>query len=224
MPRGSSSGTCGAGELAQGDDQREKDDLGKAWRQMMCWLIVDVPSRVELQSVIDHTASSAVVKLTARSAIRSSTRRTTLRSPSPCRRRMVAVADGSRGAVTGRAGSVCSRGGEPTGGGVAGHGGGDGERRPSAGEGEHGLGSRSRGPGIPPRGPDRDALERIAKATKGEIVELSNLQAFTASLAGRNAPIEETTTTPLWHHPVWWLMIVVGLCSEWAFRRSRGLP
>jgi len=211
-------------QLAQGDEQREKDDLGKAWRQMMRWLIVDVPSRVELHAATEHLASAAVVKLTAR--VRDpefhaqDNAAVTFTVTPPEAPSLTVPAEASLeepGVYTAVAANRPAGAWRATVDVV------DGEGRP--------LGKAATGWAADPAAqefrrvaPDREALERIAKSTKGQLVELANLESFTASLAARKAPIEETTTSPLWHHPLWWLAIVVGLCAEWAYRRSRGLP
>jgi hypothetical protein len=67
-------------------------------------------------------------------------------------------------------------------------------------------------------------LERIAKETGGQVVELAELAPFVETLPNREAPLTETTTTPLWHNPFVWVLIVAGLCVEWGVRRRRGLP
>jgi hypothetical protein len=72
--------------------------------------------------------------------------------------------------------------------------------------------------------PNRPLLERIAKETGGQVVELSDLASFVETLPNREAPLTETTTTPLWHNPLVWMLIVAGLCVEWGVRRRRGLP
>jgi hypothetical protein len=212
-------------QLTQGDDQREKDDLGKAWRQMMRWLIVDVPGRVELQAATDHVASAVTVKLTARvrdaefHAQDNAVVKVSLTYPDG----RVSTPQEVQASLDEPGLFTLDAPNRPAGAWRATVDVTDGEGRP--------VGQATRGWAADPAAqefrrvaPDRDALERIAKATRGQVVELSNLESFTATLASRQAPIEETTTSPLWHHPLWWLAIVVGFCAEWAYRRSRGLP
>jgi uncharacterized membrane protein len=72
--------------------------------------------------------------------------------------------------------------------------------------------------------PDRAALETIARATGGEVVSSGGLEAFVASLEGREAPVTEPWTYPLWHQWGVFVFALACLAGEWALRRLRGLP
>jgi hypothetical protein len=211
-------------QLSQTDVQREKDDLGKAWRQTMRWLIVDVPERVELHAATETVAGAAVVKLSARirdpefHAQDNAAVTVTVTPPGAPSLSLPAepslaepglyeavAANRPAGAWRAKIDVVDSEG--------------------------HPLGKAATGWAADPAAqefrrvaPNRELLDRIAKETNGRVVELDELEAFTATLAGKSAPLTETTMSPLWHHPLIWLMILGGLCGEWAFRRSRGLP
>uniref|UniRef100_A0A7C4QVJ6 Putative glutamine amidotransferase domain-containing protein n=1 Tax=Schlesneria paludicola TaxID=360056 RepID=A0A7C4QVJ6_9PLAN len=211
-------------QLGQTDELREKDDLGKAWRQLLRWLIVDVPSRVELHADVQHGASSPVVKLTAR--VRDAefhpqdNAGVALKVLPPEAPALVLPAEASLDEPGVYTAVVANR---PAGAWRATVDVTDAEGNP--------LGQAATGWSADPAAhefrrvaPDRELLARLAKDTGGKMVELADLEAFTATLSSRSAPIEETATTPLWHHPLIWLAILAGLCSEWAYRRSRGLP
>jgi uncharacterized membrane protein len=71
--------------------------------------------------------------------------------------------------------------------------------------------------------PDKDLLTTIAARTRGELVDEQKLAAFVSSLPLRNAPITETWTSPLWHHPLYLIAALVCLTVEWALRRKSGL-
>ena len=64
---------------------------------------------------------------------------------------------------------------------------------------------------------------RLAARTGGEVVDGDALDAFAARLASRDAPITEPWTTPLWHHPAYFLAAIAALAAEWALRRVNGL-
>ena len=49
------------------------------------------------------------------------------------------------------------------------------------------------------------------------------LDAFVASLASRDAPINEPWTSPLWHQPLFFLAAIACLAAEWGLRRVNGL-
>ncbi|HSH96622.1 MAG TPA: glutamine amidotransferase [Roseimicrobium sp.] len=71
--------------------------------------------------------------------------------------------------------------------------------------------------------PNRALLETIASRTGGEVLKASQLDSFAASLPRRSAPVQEVWTYPVWHSP--WLFFAAMLClvAEWGVRRWRGL-
>jgi uncharacterized membrane protein len=211
-------------QLEQTDDQRTHDDLGKAWRQMLRWLIVDVPDRVELKAVEDDAGSLGLMRIEARirdkefrpqdnAAVTvtvtppdgsplSLTTEPSLKEPG-----LYETAVSSRPAGAWRATvAVTDPDGQPL------------------GEGATGWAADFAAEELARVAPNRELLERIAKQTGGQVVELAGLASFVETLPNREAPLTETTTTPLWHHPLVWTLIVAGLCIEWGLRRRRGLP
>jgi hypothetical protein len=92
------------------------------------------------------------------------------------------------------------------------------------------LGSRSAGWAAQPSAdefsrlaPDRDFAGEIADRTGGEVVDPDRLDAFVSGLSRRAAPITEPWTSPLWHHPLYFLVAVSCLIAEWGLRRLNGL-
>ena len=72
--------------------------------------------------------------------------------------------------------------------------------------------------------PNRDLLERLAKATGGEVVEFGRLDRWVEQLPEKAAPVMEPHTRPAWHTP-WWFALALGcLLAEWGLRRSHGMP
>jgi hypothetical protein len=71
--------------------------------------------------------------------------------------------------------------------------------------------------------PDREFLKKIASQTHGEVVGGENLGSFVSSLSSRSAPITEPWRSPLWHHPVYFLIAITCLAAEWGLRRVNGL-
>ncbi|WP_373651441.1 glutamine amidotransferase [Schlesneria sp. DSM 10557] len=211
-------------QLDRTNDQREKDDLGKAWRQTVRWLIADVPERVELRPVPKADLGVPLMRLEAR-----------------IRTKEFLPQDNASVTVTVKLpdGTVASQPGEPS------------LQEPGlyeatfaarlAGryraevevidqEGER-LARAETGWAVDPSAdefaqvtPNVAFLKRIAERTSGEVVPLDGLERFVASLAGRKAPLTEAYTIPLWHQP-WMLgLIVACLCAEWGLRRWKGLP
>ncbi len=72
--------------------------------------------------------------------------------------------------------------------------------------------------------PNRALLEAIAKRTGGEVVALADLKNFVRRLPERHAPIMETWTDPLWHKPFVFLLVLGCFLAEWGIRRWKGLP
>jgi uncharacterized membrane protein len=75
---------------------------------------------------------------------------------------------------------------------------------------------------------NRSLLENIAQRTGGKIIELDGLDQFARSLPSRSAPITETWVRPLWD-PRWislsiFLLILIAFSGEWILRRWRGMP
>ncbi len=71
--------------------------------------------------------------------------------------------------------------------------------------------------------PDREFLNKIASQTHGEIVDGQSLDSFVASLSTRHAPITEPWTSPLWHHPLYFLVAIAlpdGRMGSAARQRS----
>ncbi|MFV0445951.1 MAG: hypothetical protein ACK5Q5_20430 [Planctomycetaceae bacterium] len=71
---------------------------------------------------------------------------------------------------------------------------------------------------------DRERMRQLAAATGGEVVPLDQLLPFVESLPERDVPIKEVATTPLWHSPWTLAAILLLLAGEWGLRRWKGLP
>mgnify|MGYP001589886631 CR=1 FL=1 len=70
---------------------------------------------------------------------------------------------------------------------------------------------------------NRALLESIARQTGGEVIAIKNLAAFAGKLPNRNAPITESITTPLWHQPLVFLLALACFAAEWGLRRWKGM-
>jgi uncharacterized membrane protein len=71
--------------------------------------------------------------------------------------------------------------------------------------------------------PNRNALEQVAKSTGGEIVAWEKIDKFVETLPRRNAPVSESWTTPLWHKAGVFLFALCCFAAEWGLRRWKGL-
>lgn len=211
-------------QLELADDQRAADDLGKAWRQMLRWLIVDVPDRVDLKSISDHSSGVPLMRLEAR--VRNPEFRpqdnaaVTISVQPPDGPALSMPAEPSLREPGLYEAVVASRPAGPWTASVEVQ---DPEGKP-LGSAASGWAADLAARELRQVSPDRDRLQKLAEATKGRVVEVSELEAFVQTLPSLEAPLTETTTSPLWHNPLVMLLIVAGLCLEWGVRRRFGLP
>jgi len=66
-------------------------------------------------------------------------------------------------------------------------------------------------------------LEQVAEATGGEMLRREGLASFVRELPQREAPLQEVWVRPLWHQAWVFLLILVLFASEWGLRRWKGL-
>ncbi len=211
-------------QLEQPDDLRAKDDLGKAWRQMLRWLIVDVPSRIELKPTADDSQGTPLVRLQARlrdAEFRMQDNAAVTMTLTPPTGEPITIPAEPSLAEPGLYEAITSA--RPAGAWKAAVDVVDGEGRP-VGDARTGWAADPLAKEFERVAPNRVLLADLAKGTNGRIVELAELESFVTTLPQLKAPLTEVTTTPLWHHPLMWLAIVAGLCAEWSIRRRRGLP
>jgi len=71
--------------------------------------------------------------------------------------------------------------------------------------------------------PNRALLENLARQTGGEVIAMNNLAAFAGKLPNRNVPIKESVTIPLWHQPLVFLLALACFAAEWGLRRWKGM-
>ncbi len=71
--------------------------------------------------------------------------------------------------------------------------------------------------------PNRALLEEIARKTGGEVLNPNQLDHFVAGLSKKKAPIVETYSYPLWHKPFILGLALICFVSEWGIRRVKGL-
>jgi uncharacterized membrane protein len=200
------------------------DDAAKAWRQLVRWLVTDVPRQVETSLEWSRAGESRVV--TIRVQVRdglyqpqdNATVKLTITGPDAVPLTLTAEpaldapgvftaayvprqAGAYRGSI-----DVIDAGGEPLGGAQVGW-----SHEPQAEE-------------FRRLEVDRDAMARLAEESGGEVLTPDDLGDFAESLPSRNVPRQESWTSPLWHSPAMLAAILVLLVGEWGLRRWRGLP
>jgi uncharacterized membrane protein len=71
--------------------------------------------------------------------------------------------------------------------------------------------------------PNRPLLETLARKTGGETITVDELESFAKRLPNRQAPVTETWNLPLWHQAVVFLFALACFLAEWGLRRWKGL-
>lgn len=198
-----------------------QSDLEKSWRQMLRWLVSDVPAQVEVEvsqprdaaaeiivrtrdaqfepldnvkvAVQVKTPEGRVVELAAESSDRTPGQYTAAFAPrEPGAYRAQIVATAADGSEVGRRETGWAA-------------------EPQAGE-------------FRTLAVNHEALERIARDTGGEVVPPNSLEQFVASLPNRKIPVVESWTYPLWHQWPVFAAALGLLIGEWSLRRWNGLP
>ena len=217
-------------------DEAMQKDLAKSWRQLVRWMVSDVPRRVSVES--EATEDPAQVKLVVK--VRDEefkpqdnvVARLTIRpiSGSPQSAEATNTAAGTNSLeltaepsatepgkyeatyVARNTGAYCVEALVTKSDGQV------------AGRAEAGWTSDPGAEEFRSLKPNRALLESIARRTGGEIVALTDLRDFVRKLPNRRAPITETATDPLWHHPAVFLFVLACFVAEWGLRRWKGLP
>ncbi len=71
--------------------------------------------------------------------------------------------------------------------------------------------------------PDRAGLQRLAEASGGRLLELDEVEQLPDLLRAIEVPVQEVISQPLWHAP-WAFALLLGLLgAEWLLRRKGGL-
>jgi uncharacterized membrane protein len=73
-------------------------------------------------------------------------------------------------------------------------------------------------------GPNLSLLETLAQRTGGQMVSLNNLSSFLNQLPYRHAPVMEPWIRPLWHTPAMFGFALLCFLAEWGLRRWKGMP
>ena len=206
--------------LRRSDD--EPDDYARAWRQLLRWLVVDVPRQVEIAA--QQNSSSSTVQLVARvrdeefDAVETAGVEFAVRNPDGTEHRIVAEPSADEPGRFGAEYAPREAGGYRVTAIVKDAVGAE------AGRAETGWASDPAADEFRRITVNRSGLQAIADATGGEIVAPNDLADFVATLRKREAPVMEAWTAPLWHSP-WLLLAAIGcLAGEWGLRRWRGLP
>jgi uncharacterized membrane protein len=213
---------------AGSENEKAQADLGKTWRQMVRWLIADVPAQCEIRMLpASGSGQESSVTLTVKArdkkfeALENASVQIRIDGPE---------VDGKTNRVTIPAEASDKEAGVYRATYVP--------REPGAyqatavitdsigvkvAEVETGWASEPLAREFASLKPNRALLEEIARKTGGEIVLPERLEKFVASLEHKKAPITETYSYPLWHKSWVFLAALACFISEWGIRRWKGL-
>ena len=214
-------------------DPASRADMDKSWRQLVRWLISDVPERVELsvEPVPDDAdgavrlqvrvrdpkyqpVDDAAVGITVEPVVFDAEPATGAAGPMRLQAEASSAEPGLyeatyvprlSGGFKATAGATNSMGGE-------------------IGRDEAGWSSDPAAEEFRSLMPDLARMEEIAQRTGGEVIPADTLDAFVAGLPTRRAPVMEAWSQPLWHTPWGFALALVCLVGEWGLRRWKGMP
>jgi hypothetical protein len=205
-----------------------KADMERFWRQTLRWLVADVPNRVTLQTIArsDQANPSVMLQVRARDKgfepANNVSVSVEVRDPNGQTARLAAEPVAGESGLFEAAYISRSNGGYLARAAVTEAGG------SQLGKAEVGWAADLDAREFQSIRTNRPLLEKIARQTGGQVVELDALDAFARSLPKREAPVSEVWGRPLWDWPwiraVVFLSVLTGLVVEWAIRRWKGLP
>ncbi len=199
-------------------------DMDKAWRQLIRWLVTDVPGRIELQVQEQPADPNQSVRLQVRARdkkfqpldnatislqVRSQVTTNTVRlSAEPALTEAglyeATYVPRETGGYAAEAVVTDSFGME-------------------VGRAEAGWSSDPAAEEFRSLTPNRALLESIARKSGGRILSASALDAFARDLPNQKAPITENWTSPLWHQASVFLFALACFVTEWGLRRWKGM-
>jgi len=212
------------GDLWRWDLQRPepaKSDLGTAWRQVLRWLVADVPRPVELSLSRDQGSDTvrmdAMLRDGAFELVHNARVRLEVAPPNGEAFELEATPTDEAGRWTA---AFVPREAGP-------------HRVSLRALGEDGaeLGVDEAGWVAEPDiaefrrlDADLDLLGQVAARTRGSVLTPEDLASFARDLAGREVPITEEELDPIWHR--WWIFFLAlsCFCAEWGVRRFQGMP
>ena len=207
-------------------------DMDRAWRQLVRWLIADVPARVQTTAEPIAADANGTVRIQVRV-------RDEKFQPVDDASVIVEVEPVVFEGTTGAAGSTIKLEAEPaltepglyqvayvprqTGGYKA-----TATVKNSAGadlgRGEAGWSTDLAAEEFRSLVPNVALLEELARKTGGQMIGADELNRFVGKLPELRAPVMETWSYPAWHTPLMFGFALACLLAEWGLRRWKGMP
>jgi uncharacterized membrane protein len=212
-------------------DEEMQKDLAKAWRQMIRWLVSDVPPRISVTAEATPDGDNSEFRLTVKAhdeefkpldnaSVRLTIRQVGTDSTVNTQNYVQLTADPSAGDpgtytatyVARETGAYSVEASVTEAGGKI------------AGRAATGWTSDPAAEEFRSLKPNRALLQSLAKKTGGEMVPLADLEKFVRKLPERRSPVMEMWSQPLWHKPLVLLFALACFVSEWGLRRWKGMP
>ncbi len=202
-------------------DPEQHADMDKAWRQLVRWLVVDVPDRIETRTpVADDRASVEVrVRDAAFAPQDDAAVQIDIQPPSPAKPSTLIAEPSIR--EPGRFDADYYPGDNA---------GGYRIKAIVKDADGHPLGEKNAGFVLNPMAeemavlaPNRAFMQRVAEDTGGQLLALRDIAQLADLLPKLQMPSTERKAVPLWHN-AWWLgSILALLITEWILRRRSGI-
>jgi hypothetical protein len=209
--------------MRQTDENSDNQDLQQAWRQLVRWIVSDVPRRVELK--VDHPGNPAqpvLLSVTVRDPeflpLDNAAVELKVTSPKGAEFLLTAEPGGGEAGVYTTSYWPREEGSYRVQAVVRAP---DGSKLPTV---ESGWTAEPAAGEYKSLLPNRQLLEDLARRTGGEVIQIEELDDFVDSLPNRQIPVTEKWVYPVWHQPWVLTFAVLCLCAEWGLRRWRGLP
>ncbi|GEP42988.1 glutamine amidotransferase [Brevifollis gellanilyticus] len=204
-------------------DEEARKDLEKAWRQIMRWLVVDVPDRIQFAAAPDAERMKLEVRVRDGAFRAQDDAIVKIEVTGPGGKKSELFAEPSLQEAglfeaeyypreTGAYRAVAS------------------VTKP-AGNGEEAMPlTQATGWVHDPTAaefaslkPGHEWAERVAKESGGRVLSLDDLPRLPEILKDIRVPVEETITTPFWHAPWVFAVVLALLGTEWFLRRRGGM-
>jgi uncharacterized membrane protein len=211
-------------------NEAAQKDLAKTWRQMVRWLVSDVPARVAVNAETGADGDPALVRLVVKlrdeefkpldnAAVQLTIRPVRLSQGAPAHDVSLTADASPNQPGTYVRDYIATEAGASTVEAVATQSGGNVIGRSTAGWALDPAAEEFRS-----LKPNRAYLEALAKRTGGQVLTLDELRDFVRQLPQRHAPIMESWSKPLWQEPAVYLFALGCFVAEWGIRRWKGLP
>jgi uncharacterized membrane protein len=211
-------------------DEASHKDMDKSWRQMMRWLVTDVPGRIEVQVEPKESSETVLLRIRARekdfqpldnasvqltittiaeagAKATNATNTVKIKAEAATEPGIYEATYVARKAGAYRVDATVSD-----------------SNGAEIGKASAGWTSDPAAEEFRSLRPNRALLESLAKRTGGELISPSRLAEFAKGLPNKKAPVTDNASIPLWHTPAMFLFALACFVAEWGVRRLKGLP